>query len=121
MDEVWYRYDDVRYAALLDEYERPCGPGVLEVKLREYKVIRHTPKGVWLAFSFGPLSAFSSAERRFVLNDARKRFACPTIEEAKQSFIARKTRQARIHHARAKQAEDSIKLINAGGEPCRLS
>lgn len=110
--ESWYRYEDIQYAAPVDEFDRPCGKGELLVLLREYPVLRHTPKGVWLAGT-GDLR-YSHHIDRFVRNDAKKRFACPTIEEAKESFIARKRRQASINHARAERAEEAIKIINRG-------
>jgi hypothetical protein len=92
--EKWYRYEDVQYASQLNEYDEPIGPGRLEVKLREIPVIKHTPKGVWIGYGNGIL------EKKFVLRDSRKRYACPTIEEAKESFIARKKCQVGIYRAR---------------------
>lgn len=74
--EYWYRYEESRYES------------GHKVWLRGYPVLRATPKGVWLAIGFG--------ERKFVLLDARKRWACPTEGEARESFIARKRRQIRI-------------------------
>jgi hypothetical protein len=97
--EIWYRYEDIVYASLYDD-----GPGRLVVELREYEVLRHTPKGVWLTLGFG--------DKRFVLRGARKRFACPTKLEARESFIARKTRQMKIHLACAARAKDSILLVD---------
>lgn len=96
MPEHWYRYEDRLYSRGEGE------PSELRVTLRMYEVIKTTPKGVWL-MSFGP--------NRFVLKDARKRFACPTIEEAKASFIARKKRQISIYTARVHQAEHAVRKI----------
>lgn len=84
---VWYRIVDGRYAAMLDEFERPVGRGQPYTTVWEFEVERDTPKGVWLR-SVPPFGA-----PRFVLRDARKRYACPTIEEAWESFRARKTKQ----------------------------
>lgn len=89
-EEFWYRFEDVQYAASLNEYDEPCGPGRLAVELRKYKVLRSTPKGVWLDVY---------TVQRFVLKDANKRFACPTEAEAMDSFIARKKAQLRILNA----------------------
>jgi hypothetical protein len=73
IDGAWYRYDDSRWFD-----SRPS------VHLRVFRVARETPKGVWLAeYGF----------EKFVLNDARKRFAYPTIELARESFLIRKRRQ----------------------------
>lgn len=103
MIEVYYRYEDVRYAALIDEWGVAEGPGRLEVKLREYPVIKKTKKGAWINARYG---------RRFVLDNVRKTYACPTIAEARKSFIARKTRQAGIYRARLRQAEEALTIIN---------
>jgi len=89
--KMWYRYEEVRYAPPVDASgEYSSGPGTLEVRLNEYPVIKLTPKGVWLDVGF------CGSHKRFVLKDARKRWACPTKDEALTSFIARKERQARI-------------------------
>ena len=60
-----------------------------DVYLSELLVIRKTLCGVWLELPFG-------SGKRFVRKDARKRYACPTKDEAIDSFIARKRRQTRI-------------------------
>lgn len=100
-EEIWYRYDDVLVSSGIDVDGDPIGPGYVAVRLHRMLVRKRTPKGVWIGL-------------RFVLNSATKRYACPTIDEAKASFIARKTRQARIHHARARHAEEAIKIIESG-------
>ena len=102
--EHWYRFVDVMYAAYdpwgdNDDYR----PGTLEVELRKYRVLSHTRKGVWIA---GPRGD------RFVLAGARKRFACPTIEDARVSFIARKERQRGIYRARMERAQKALDIIN---------
>lgn len=51
--EIWYRYDDVRYAAPLDEYDEPMGVGRLDVVLSKFVVVRRTAKGVWLYLFWG--------------------------------------------------------------------
>lgn len=112
-NEYWYRYEDVKYAAPIDEYERPIGEGRVEVRLRKYRVIKHTPKGVWISqdFWFTPHHDHiypDNVNKKFVLRDARKRFACPTIEEALESFKARKKRQIRILRAQARDAEKAL-------------
>lgn len=112
MSEIWYRYTDIRYAAPLDEYETPSGPGRLEVRLDTFAVIKTTAKGVWLAPVIGD---FVCSDRRFVLREATKRYACPSVEEARVSFVARKTKQARIHEARAARAREAIKIVEKMG------
>lgn len=90
---VWYyRYVDHR---MIDR-----GPFIV---LERYPVIRETPKGVWLALGFG--------DRRFVLRTARKRWACPTEDEALESFKARKRRQCRILRAQLKHAATALAQV----------
>lgn len=98
----WFRYEDVQYAAPVDEFDRACGEGQLRVELRKFEVLRHTPKGVWLRLYDG--------HTRFVLVDARKKFACPSLALAKESFIARKKCQVRIYAARVSRAKRAIVL-----------
>jgi hypothetical protein len=104
--EYWYRLEEQRYAAPLDEFERPMGRGRLVVHVRKLKVVRHTPKGVWLAGL-----SWSEARPRFVRKDARRQFACPTLEGAKFSFRKRKERQASIFRARAETADEAVGLM----------
>lgn len=88
--EVYYRYEDFQMSHL-NEWGEPCGGASHEIKLREFDVIKHTPKGVWIYVGWG---------KRFVLASATKQFACPTKEAAMVSFIARKRRQKGIYEAR---------------------
>jgi hypothetical protein len=98
--EVWFRVEDRRFASL-DEFEDAL-PGRVYVELYEYEVISHTPKGVWVYDYYG--------HPKFVLRAARKRWACPTKEEAIQSFLARKERQIKILRNQLSQATTAIQL-----------
>lgn len=103
-----YRYEERRYAPSLDERDNPIpGSGRTEIILMEFKVIRSTPKGVWIG-DWGD---------RFVLLSARKRYACPTIEEALESFLARKRRQARILEKQLEGVRSLIYMAEHGGAP----
>jgi len=93
----WFRIDDVRHASV-DAWGEVCG-SYTACYLKTYPVLKVTPKGVQLSV-YG--------KRRFVRNDARKRFACPTKEEAIESFKARKAAQKRIYTARIKAADDAL-------------
>lgn len=96
----WYRIEDCRIAAPLNEFDEPMGSGRAEIREAEYRVVRETPKGVWLDLGLGDL--------RFVRRDARKRWACPTPEEALDSFRARKERQLRILRAQIDHVESAL-------------
>lgn len=95
MSEVWYRYED-RWSS--------NGDGEVEIHLRKFEVIKHTPKGVWL-----DLDSWRK-EKRFVLCEGRKRFALPTKQEARVSFLARK--RAEIGHlkTRLRRAELALSM-----------
>lgn len=102
--EVWYRYQDsLRAGSYIDDFESMIGPSQVVVTLYKYRVIKHTPKGVWLEHRGG---------KKFVLKEARRRFAAPTVVEAKRDFIARKNRQIGIYSARIETAEKALAIIN---------
>ncbi len=109
VDEIWYRYDAIHYAPPMDEFEHPCGDGKIGIRLREFKVIKQTPKGVWVIWRSGIFSD-SYEDKRFILRDARKRYACPTKEEAAESYRARKERQVRMLKAQLRDAERALAL-----------
>ncbi len=93
MIDYWYRYVDYKTAPPLDEWDNVCGPSGLHIMLRKYPVIKLTPQGARLDVGIG--------DPRWAKRDCQKRFACPTIEEARESFLARKERQRSIYQARA--------------------
>jgi len=102
MKDVLYRYHDSVYAALLDEHDNPDGPGRVVVSLETYKILRTTPKGVWVE-CFG--------KDKFVLLAAQKRFACPTKKEALESLLARKKKQISILSDKIRNAESAMAVV----------
>ncbi|QDH84767.1 hypothetical protein KMC57_gp32 [Achromobacter phage vB_AxyP_19-32_Axy24] len=96
---IWYRYED-RVESVggydLDGEYRQTGSKVV-LQCLQFRVLRYTPKGVWLTHCFG--------NERFVLRGTRKQFAHPTKAEALDSFIHRKDRQAAILSSRLRNAE----------------
>jgi len=106
--EFFYRYVEIRYSSGLDQFDNPLPGYELKLVLNTYKVLRHTPKGVWISM-YGGISY--STEQKFILLSARKRFACPTVEEALVSFKARKQRQIKILKGQLKQAEEALLLV----------
>ncbi|TPJ51625.1 MULTISPECIES: hypothetical protein [unclassified Mesorhizobium] len=88
-DDGWYRYED-------------SASNRTSIHLSRYRVLRETPKGVWLD-DYG--------QGRFVLNGAGKRWAYPTIEQARESFLIRKRRQ--VQHLKHYLAHAEIVLAAA--------
>lgn len=72
------------------------------VTMLEFDVVKETPRGVWLEM-YGT--------KRFCLKNARKRYACPTQVEAKESFIARKKRQIKILTKQLEHAKLALEMI----------
>lgn len=106
--ECWYRLIEHSHrnggVNESGEYEF-SGMRTVGIRVEAFDVIKHTPKGAWLDVH---------GEKRFVKTDARKRFACPTIDEAKQSFIARKKRQISILSSQLTTAKRALELANKG-------
>jgi hypothetical protein len=109
--ERWYRYEIVRYSNGVDEFDDPLPGHSIAVQVRDFMVLRHTTKGVWIKTWAG--------DERFVLKNARKRYACPTKQEALDSFIARQRRRISILEAQAKDSRIGIRI--AEGLAARLS
>jgi hypothetical protein len=101
-DDVFYRFEDHMRSGGCDEYDNPY-PSVLQVYLHSYRVLKYTPKGAWIATLMG---------KRFVLLTARKRWACPTIDEARDSFNARKNKQIQIYSGRVVRAQRAIVMAS---------
>jgi hypothetical protein len=100
--EVYYRFEDRREADWdpWAEFEQPNTSHCV-VRICELPVLKHTPKGVWVKTNYG------WRRGRFILHTSTKRYACATLEEAYQSFLARKERQASIHRTRMLHAEEA--------------
>ena len=96
--DVWYRYDDVQYAAPLDEWEVPIGESRVALRLTLLTVTKVTPCGVWLD------------GYKFILIRAKKQYARHTKQEALTSFLARKERQLGILGAHIHRVQTAVTL-----------
>jgi hypothetical protein len=81
-------FDDVALPATLDGFVA-----------RAYPVLRLTPKGKWIEYR---------GERKFILNESHKRFACETVELAVKSFFARRERQISLLQGQLRRAEKEM-------------
>lgn len=117
--EFWYRYEDRRYATL-NEWGDVAGT-YSQVEESVFVVVKTTLKGVWLQHALlhsSGLALTFGCKPRFVLRDARKRYACPTKAEALASFLARKQRQAQILSTQLRDVKAAI--AKAQVLQCRL-
>jgi hypothetical protein len=101
--EWWYRFESHNVSAGVDECGDPIRTEtpIVEVGVTRFAVVKHTPKGVRLDSG------------RLVMRNSRKRYACPTIEEALESFKARKRAQIRILSRQVKAAELALRQAKA--------
>lgn len=94
--EIWEDEDKLfRYANYKDD-----------IYLRKYQIIKRTPKGCWVK------DLVCKSGKRFILNDARKRFAYPTREEALESFMHRKWSQIAIIKKQMQDAKDALSWVD---------
>ena len=77
----------------------------LMLVLSSFLLLKTTPTGAWID-DFG--------RRRFVKTKARKRYACPTIDEALASYHARKDRQVSILQYQLSKAQAARTLQRDG-------
>ena len=73
--------------------------------MRRYPIIKRTAKGVWINVGYKP---------KFVLNDSTKRYAYPTEELAKESFLRRKWRQESILESQLRNIRIATQAIKDG-------
>lgn len=92
-EQVWYRYYDHR------------GSYGFEVVLEKVPVVKETPKGVWLD-DYG--------QKKFCLKDARRRWAYPTVELAKNSFEIRKRKQLQHLQRQIDHVKAVVEAIDNG-------
>lgn len=88
---VWYRYTERGHVRL---------DGPRDLPSYQYPVVRETPCGVWLQDGF---------RRRWVSKTARKRFAYPTREEARESYRIRKRRHVEHLETQLRRARELLK------------
>lgn len=110
--DLYYRFQDA-----LRPSDEPFATSDTTIELEEFRVIRTTPKGVWLAHhDLWPHDPDVKTGETFVLNGTGRRFAHPTRELALQSFIARKQRQIKILRQQLTRAETALRLARRGEE-----
>lgn len=85
------------------------GSDVLAISCGEYRVIKRTPCGVWIVPEYwaDKPSAWPRV-RRFVVEGFGRRYAYPTRELARESFIARKKKE--IQHC-ARQHDRAVRYL----------
>jgi len=106
--EVMYRMDDVCHSfGGIDEFNNLISRTypIVENSFTEFKILRRTKCGIWID---------NHGTERFVLLDARKKFACLTRKDAVISFIARKRKQIKILKAQLYRAGTALEILGVG-------
>ena len=99
-----YRIESKFYAPSLDEFDNPTGSSQQVLEVKKFKITKVTAAGIWIDHWDRP---------KFVLLTAHKKFACLSLEDAKESFRARKKRQIRILSNQLHRAEYALKMVGA--------
>ena len=116
-DKNWYRIEDYSvsggYTDVTGDYVP--GPSYPEFRILKFPVLSVTKCGAWLEmlqpvwpYQWAPSTP--KAQRRWCSSTATRRFACPTLAEALESFLHRKRKQASIYRARADLADRSAQV-----------
>lgn len=95
--DVLWRVEARSYSYVIDADREEYGTTAPRLELSWHRVQRRTPKGAWIY-------------DKFVLLTAGKRWACNTIDEAVESFAARRRRQVKILEAKLKRAKFELEL-----------
>lgn len=109
MKEIWHRFEEYSTAPPVDEFDNICGPSQVHIRHIKLRVVRYTSKGVRLTDAMTRDNW--STINKLVLHNSRKKYACPTIEEAITSFKARKNKQIRIYKAKIDEIRRALQLI----------
>lgn len=96
MDDIWWRAE-TRSQAHWDEWGEHVTGYSYRVEWQKFRVIRTTPKGVWLADIFG--------QHHWVLGKAIRQVAQPTRELALRDETMRRLRHVKGCEQRLREAE----------------
>jgi len=93
----FYRYEDVRIANEIG----------VRVELREFNLVKETPKGYWICPKWDRKQEY----KQWVSANGKNRKAYPTKEEALLNYQRRKERQIKILTSRLSDAQSGLHQI----------
>lgn len=102
--------DGPHYAEFYREENACMSNDVLAISVIEFYTVSRTPRGRWIAPTWDGEGRF----KRFLLDGKGKRYAYPTREEARASFIIRKQREIQHCAAQHDRAVRYLALANTG-------
>jgi hypothetical protein len=108
--ETWYRYEE---AGIVngDPNDDPhdVRPVTMLVNLRKFRVLRRTRECIFLDDGSFDVHRMKRKGKRVLVN-AKKKWACPTPEEALESFIRRKLRQVELLEYQLEKARRALRM-----------
>ena len=106
--QIYYRYEEIIYEMNEGDPELCLGRRG-RLNILHFPVTKETPCGVWIKIPW--IDSMEGKGKKFILTNARKKYACPTIEEARESFMARKRRQIMILKGQLERARLALSLM----------
>jgi len=115
MAECYYRFEDdlVGTGGFDIDGDYIPGPSYVRVRVLTYEIAKRTPKGAWVRH---PSPVDGSMQTYLILDHWHKKHANPTLEGARQDFIARKQRLIDVQTRRIKNAQEAIDLAKNNKE-----
>lgn len=105
---IYYRYEE-RIFGTMNEYDPELHLESGRLDILHFPVMKETPCGVWIKIPW--IDSMNGKGKKFILTNARKKYACPTIEDARESFMARKQRQIMILKGQLERARLALSLM----------
>jgi|WetSurMetagenome_2_1015567.scaffolds.fasta_scaffold428593_2 hypothetical protein len=94
-------------------YHTLSGHSHVKIVVDKYKVIKETICGFWIKPADPWVTYFKDgAEKKWISKNSTRRFAYPTIDEAKTSYMARCNSHLKILKSRLVIVEAAVKAIN---------
>jgi hypothetical protein len=100
-----YRYYEFITSGIPDEEYFTTSSIHTKVELATYDVMKKTLSGAWIRYW-----TKTGKSKKFVNLKAKKKFACPTQEEALESFKKRKKRQIQILEQQLEVARTALNV-----------
>lgn len=113
-ETVWYRAWG-RVTLKYDYLSGLLAKSSVEIQYDEFPVLSTTEQGVWLCVKHHHIPwSDCTAEKRFVLRNARKKFAAPTKEEALESLRCRNLKSVTRFAVQLDKANAIKAMLNKG-------
>jgi hypothetical protein len=110
---IFYRYEHSTSGGYGRDMDGEIIPNIypltIHLELRKFFLIKETTKGYWIGYN-------RLQKYKWISKTSKKRFAYPTIEEAKINFIKRKESQIKILTSQLKVAKTLYKMIKDAGK-----